>query len=353
MSEHVRNFLKSIKDPFTTIMDDEVSSGEFVGYIDTGSYALNAQISGTIHGGLPTNFITAFVGDSATGKTFFALELVRNFLDANPDGFVVYYDSETATNNEMMKSRGIDTTRVILAEPITVQEFRTHALNVLDAYEKEGENRPPMLMVLDSLGNLSTTKEVEDSAAGKETRDMTRAQVIKSIFRVMTKRLSRLQVPMVIVGHLYSIVGAYIPTKAVSGGTGLIYAATTIIELSKSKDKDGTEVVGVIIKAKANKARLAKENSEIKIRLNYSTGLDRYYGLLEIGEKAGLIKKVSTQYQFPDGTKAYGKNIYETPEKYFTPALLADLDTAAKEIFKYGGEYTSADDEEEEIEDVE
>lgn len=346
MTDRIRKFMKNIDDEFTSLMEDGESSGEFTSYIDTGSYILNAQLSGSIYGGIPSNLITAFAGDSATGKTFFAMECARSFLNDNPEGFIVWYDSETAINKEMMKKRGVDTERVIVAEPITVQEFRTHLTNVLREYEKEGNDRPPMMVILDSLGSLSTTKEVEDAGSGKETRDMTRAQVIKSVFRTLTKPLSRLQVPLIIVNHVYSVVGSYIPQKALSGGSGLVYAATTIIELTKSKDKEDKEVVGVLIKGKALKSRLTKENSQITMRLNYRTGLDRYYGLLELGEKAGLIKKVSTKYQFPNGESAFGKHINENPEKYFTKEVLDLLDAAAKREFMYGHEELVVEEEE-------
>ena len=122
---------------------------------------------------------------------------------------------------------------------------------------------------------LSTTKEVEDTEAGKDTRDMTRAQVVKSIFRVLTLKLGKANVPMLVTNHTYDVVGAYIPTKEMGGGSGLKYASSTIIYLSKKKEKDGKEVVGNIIKAKTAKSRLTKENADAEIRLYY----DKYYEL--------------------------------------------------------------------------
>jgi len=137
MSDFFRNLIKEIKDENTTMAGDGDGSAEFGGFIDTGSYALNAVLSGSIYGGVPDNKVTAFAGESATGKTFFVLGVVRSFLKQNPTGGVVYYDTEAAVTKAMMEERGIDTKRVILAEPDTIQKFKTHALKLLDAYEKQ------------------------------------------------------------------------------------------------------------------------------------------------------------------------------------------------------------------------
>ena len=144
-----------------------------------GSYIFNALLSGSIHGGLPANKITAIAGESATGKTFFVMGMVKSFLDANPDAGVLYFESESAITKQMVIDRGIDPNRMVMIPVTTVQEFRTQAIKVLDNY-LESSNRKPMMFVLDSLGMLSTTKEVEDTSEGKETRDMTRAQVLKA-----------------------------------------------------------------------------------------------------------------------------------------------------------------------------
>jgi RecA/RadA recombinase len=192
-----------------------------------------------------------------------------------------------------------------------------------------------MMFVLDSLGNLSTTKELEDSSEGKETRDMTRAQVIKSVFRVLTLKLGKAGVPMLVTNHTYDVVGSYVPTKEMGGGSGLKYAASTIIHLSKSKEKDGTEIVGNIIKCKAHKSRFTKENSIAETRLFYDSGLDPYYGLLELGEKHGIFSKSAGRYEI-NGVKTYAKTILNDPDKYFTQEIMEKLDDAANKEFKYG-----------------
>ena len=199
--------------------DDGSGSAEFGGFIDTGSFALNAVLSGSLYGGVPDNKISAFAGESATGKTFFVLGIVKSFLEKNPTGGVVYYDTEAAITKQMMQDRGIDTSRVIIAEPDTIQKFKTHALKLIDSYDRQDEKtRPPMMFVLDSLGMLSTSKEMDDSLEGKDTRDMTKSQIIKAAFRVLTLKLARVKIPLLVTNHVYELVGSYVPTKEISGG---------------------------------------------------------------------------------------------------------------------------------------
>ena len=335
MSDFFRTIVKELNDENTTIASDGMASGEFGATIDTGAYILNAALSGTIKGGIPNNKVLCFAGESATGKTFFALGVVKRFLTDNPSGGVFYFDTEAAVTKDMMEERGVDTSRVIISEPESVQQFRHNAIQILDNYIKS-DNKPPMLMVLDSLGQLSTSKELEDTAEGKETRDMTRAQVLKATFRVLTLKLAKAKVPLIVTNHVYEVVGSYIPTKEMSGGSGLKYTASQIVFLSKKKDKDGKDVVGNIIKCKMVKSRFTKENKEVEVKLTYDKGLDRYYGLLDLALKYGIFKQISTRIELPDGTKTFGKTINNDPEKFFTEEIMQQLDAAAGQEFKYG-----------------
>ena len=263
--------------------------------------------------------------------------MVKSFLESNPEAGVLYFESESAITKQMVVDRGIDPTRMVILPVTTVQEFRTQALNVLNSYLSQSEaNRKPIMLCLDSLGMLSTTKEVEDTADGKETRDMTRAQVLKAAFRVLTLKLGKAKVPMVVTNHTYDVVGSMFPTKEMGGGSGLKYAASSIVYLSKKKEKDGTEVVGSIVHCKNAKSRLTIENKVVDVRLMYERGLDRYYGLLELALKYDIFKAVSTRIELPDGTKTFGKTINNQPEKFFTPEIMAQLDIAAGKEFKYG-----------------
>ena len=279
--------------------------------------------------------ITALAGESSTGKTYFCLGVVQHFLESDPDSGVIYFESESALSKELIESRSIDSSRMLIVPITTVQEFRTQAIRILDKYLQQDE-RKPLMFVLDSLGMLSTTKEIEDSEAGKETRDMTRAQIVKSIFRVLTLKLGKANVPLIVTNHTYDVVGSYIPTKEMGGGSGLKYAASTIIYLSKKKEKSEKEVVGNLIKAKTAKSRLTKENSEITTRLFYDErGLDRYYGLLELGEKYGIFNRKGNRIVVGDSS-VYPSAILKDPETYFTTEIMEQLDVAASKEFGYG-----------------
>jgi len=337
MPDFLKQIIKETGNEYASLVSEGVEAGDVDTFIDTGSYHFNALLSGSIHGGIPSNKITAIAGESATGKTFFVLGMCKTFLDNNPDAGVIYFESESALTKSLIEDRGIDSERMVIMPVTTVQEFRHQALTVLEKYAEQNEaDRKPILLVLDSLGMLSTTKEVEDTADGKETRDMTRAQVLKAAFRVLTLKLGRTKVPMVITNHTYDVVGAYMPTKEMGGGSGLKYAASTIVYLSKKKEKEGTEVIGNIIHCKTQKSRLSKENMMIDVRLRYETGLDKYYGLLDLATKYGIFKQVSTRIELPDGSKQYAKTIYSDPEKYFTDDILKQIDEAANKEYSYG-----------------
>ena len=332
----LQDVAKEIDNEYASLVSDGIAAGDTNSYIDTGSFIFNSLVSGSIYGGIAGNKITALAGESSTGKTFFCLGVVQHFLESNHYAVVIYFESESAISKQLIDSRGIDTDRMLIVPVTTVQEFRTQAIKILDKYLTQvPDKRQPLMFVLDSLGMLATTKEVEDTEAGKDTRDMTRAQVVKSIFRVLTLKLGKANVPMIVTNHTYDVVGSYIPTKEMGGGSGLKYAASTIIYLSKKKEKDGKEVVGNIVKCKAAKARLTKENSQVEVRLYYDKGLDKYYGLLELGEKYGLWKNVAGRYEM-NGKKVYGKQILAEPETYFTPEIMQALDECAAKEFTYG-----------------
>ena len=337
MNDFLKDIIKETGNEYASLVADGVEAGDVDSYIDTGSYIFNALLSGSIFGGLPSNKVSCIAGESATGKTFFVMGICKHFLDSKPDAGVIYFESESAITKQMVIDRGIDPNRMVIFPVTTVQEFRTQSLKVLEKYLDQDEaDRKPILLCLDSLGMLSTTKEVEDTADGKETRDMTRAQVLKAAFRVLTLKLGRAKVPMVITNHTYDVVGSMFPTKEMGGGSGLKYAASTIVYLSKKKEKDGTEVIGNIVHCKNQKSRLTIENKMVDVRLTYDKGLDRYYGLIDLAVKYGIFKQVSTRIELPDGTKQYGKTINNSPEKYFTDEIMKQIDEAAMKEFKYG-----------------
>jgi RecA/RadA recombinase len=327
MKDFLKEIIKETGNEFASLASEGITAGDVTSFIDTGSYSFNALLSGSIYGGLPGNRITAIAGEAATGKTFFALGILKNYLDKDKDAGVVLFESENAVSKDMIEARGVDSKRVVVVPVSTVQEFRTQAIKILDKYlEQDPKDRQPLMFVLDSLGMLSTTKEMTDTGEGKETRDMTRSQIVKSTFRVLTLKLGQAGVPMLMTNHTYDVIGSMFPQKEMGGGSGLKYAASTIIYLGKRKEKIGTEVVGNIIHCKIYKSRITKENAQIDVKLTYKKGLDKYYGLLELGEEAGIFKKVSTRYEMPDGSKVFGKNVNENPDKYFTKEVLDKIE---------------------------
>ena len=301
--DFLKDIVKEIGGEYTQLAAD---IDETEKYVDTGSYIFNALVSGSIFGGVSGNKITAIAGESSTGKTFFSLAVVKNFLDTNPDGYCLYFDTEAAITKSLVESRGIDTSRLVVVNVVTIEEFRGKALKAVDLYlKKPVEERKPCMFVLDSLGMLSTEKEITDALNDKQVRDMTKSQLVKGAFRMLTLKLGQANVPLLVTNHTYDVIGAYVPTKEMGGGSGLKYAASTIIYLSKKKEKDGTEVVG------------------------------NYYGLLELGEIGGLWKNVAGRYEI-DGKKIYAKQILKEPEVYFTEEVMEQLDQIARKEFSYG-----------------
>ena len=331
--DFLKDIVKEIGDDYTKLAADIDETETFV---DTGSYIFNGLVSGSIFGGVSGNKITAIAGESSTGKTFSAQQWLKISLTLILMG-IAYTLTLSLVNKSLLESRGIDLSRLVVVNVVTVEEFRSKALKAVDIYlKKPADERKPCMFVLDSLGMLSTEKEITDALNDKQVRDMTKSQLIKGAFRMLTLKLGQANIPMIVTNHTYDVIGAYVPTKEMGGGSGLKYAASTIIHLSKKKEKDGTDIVGNLIKAKTAKSRLSKENQDVTVRLYYDErGLDRYYGLLELGEAAGMWKNVAGRYEI-DGKKVYAKAILKDPDTYFTEEVMQQLDAAAKKIFSYG-----------------
>jgi len=307
------------------------------GFIGTGSYILNAQLSGSIYGGIPNNRVTAIAGEQATGKTFYAIGIASTFLNDHPDGAVFYFDSEAAATPDLFRDRGLDPARVWHFPIDTIEEFRTQMIRILDNLLKTPEkDRKPLLIILDSLGMLASQKELQDAMDDKQVRDMTKSQTIKSVFRIITSKLGKLKIPMIVTNHTYKTMNPYGDPTDMGGGSGLKYAASTIITLTKSKEKDSSkEIIGNIIKVKTYKSRLTKENTQIATRLFFdSRGLDQYYGLLELGEKYGIFIRKGNRILIGESS-VYPSAILSDPNKYFTKEVMQALDEAASKEFKY------------------
>jgi RecA/RadA recombinase len=335
--DFLQQVIKDSKNEYAALVSDGIAAGDVESFVDTGSYIFNALVSGSLFGGIPSNKITAIAGESGTGKTFFCLSVVRNFLNSDPDAGVIYFETESAISKQMIESRGIDSKRMVIFPVDTIEEFRTQAVRIIDKYmEQPKAERKPLMFVLDSLGMLATNKEVQDASDDKNVRDMTKAQLTKSVFRILTLKLGKANIPMLVTNHTYDVVGSYVPTKEMGGGSGLKYSASTIIYLSKKKEKDGTELIGNIIKCEAKKSRLTREGSKVETRLFFDErGLEKHYGLLELGERAGIWKNVAGRYEV-DGKKVYGKEILKNPDQYLTDEVMAKLEEHAQVEFLYG-----------------
>jgi RecA/RadA recombinase len=332
------DFLKTLTDDeaFKHLTDDD-SAAEFGTTIDSGSYLLNALLSGSLFGGFPDNKVLALAGESTVGKTYFGLSLVASFLQVNPKGLVLYFDTEAAVTRRMFEGRGINPARIAISNIDTVEKFRTQALTALTKYEAhEEDTRPPMMFVLDSLGGLASEKELKDSLEGNFVGDMTRAKAIRATFRMLRLKLAKLKVPMIVTNHTYQQIGAYVPTTIMAGGQGLKYAADIVIELSKKLDKNAEgEIQGFIIKAKLAKGRFTRERTVVETLLSYEKGLNRYHGLLEHAVDLGVVKSTGKKFTFPDGKDVFRKKIDEDPQAFWTDAVLKTLDEKIAPLFLY------------------
>lgn len=334
-----KNIIKNIRDESTDILDGDLFKNEAATYIDTGSYMLNGLLSASIFGGVAGNKITAFAGEEATGKTFFALNILKNFQSQNPDGYIAYSDTEFALSPEMFGAHGLDPSHIVLSRPVTVEEYRKKCIQILDGYiNLKEKDKPPLVMVLDSLGNLSSEKEVEEAEKDSGVKDMTKQAVIKATLRVLSlKYLAKANVPLIVTNHVYASMSLYTP-KQMSGGSGLKYLASTICYLSKAKDKDDKtkETLGNIVTVRLKKGRFSREDSTCEVKLSHKHGMDRYYGLLDISEEYDIVKRIGNQYEMPDGSKHFRKEIEADGAKFFSDdTLLKRIDEAVKDKYAY------------------
>lgn len=326
--------LKSAKNEYASVVADGVLAGDVTDWFDTGSYAFNAVISGSLFKGIPEGKVTTLAAESATGKTFIALQTVKNFLEKYPNSACMYFESEGALTKEMIEERGIDSKRIFILPVVTVQEFRNQIFNILDAYAEDPE-KGRLMCVLDSLGNLSTEKSQADAKSGNVAKDFTKASELKATFTSITLKLSKLKVPLVVTNHLYSTMDQYSPWE-MSGGAALKYVGSTTIFLYKRKLKDSAgKIAGNDLRCKALKSRFTRENSEVNVALKYESGLDKYYGLLDLALQTGVFGKDSTRVVIPSGKKVFGKTIMDNPEEYFTQEVLEEIDKRLPKIFSY------------------
>ena len=337
MSDYLKEVLKAVKNDYADVASNGIAAGDITGFIDTGSYLLNALMSGSIYQGIPNSKIAIFGSPEGVGKTFILLSTIKTFLDDNPTGCVFLFESESALSKDMMEERGLDTKRIIVFPVVTVEEFRHQMVVILDNYIEQKEKRP-VFFGLDSLGMLSTNKEIGDITEGKDTRDMTRSQLLKAAFRVITLKLGRVKVPLFCTNHTYQTMEMF--SKSVqSGGSGGKYASSVMVSMTKRKVKDGKDLQGNIVTCTLDKGRLCKEGSKVEIYIDFANGLSRYHGLVEEAVNAGIWKKAGNRidvYNNDTDKAIYPKAIYADPEKFFTKEILDKIDVWVGTKYKYG-----------------
>jgi len=290
--------------------------------IQTDVPIINVALSGNLDGGL-TPGLTMFAGPSKHFKTAFALLMAKSYMNKYDDAVVLFYDSEFGTPQSYFDAFGIDTERV-LHTPITdVEQLKHDIMNQLQNIEKTDK----VIIVLDSIGNLASKKEVEDSIEGKSVADMSRAKQMKSLFRMVTPHLTIKDIPMVVVNHTYKEIGMF-PKDIVGGGTGSYYSADTIWILGRQQDKDGTEIVGYNFIINVEKSRYVREKSKIPVTVSFGGGINKWSGLLDIALEGNFVSKPSNGWYAKvdqeTGEVLEKKRFADTQTEEFWKDILAD-----------------------------
>ena len=255
--------------------------------IPTSVPIINVALSGRLDGGL-TPGITMWAGPSKHFKTAFSLLMAKSYLDKYPDAALLFYDSEFGTPQSYFDTFGIDTKRVIHTPLTDVEQLKFDIMHQLTNVDR-GDH---LIIVIDSIGNLASKKEVEDALEGKSVADMTRAKQLKSLFRMVTPHLNLKDIPLVVVNHTYMEIGLY-PKAIVGGGTGAMYSADNVYILGRQQEKDGTEIVGYNFIINVEKSRYVKEKSKIPVSVSFEGGLSKWSGLLDVALESGHVIKPS------------------------------------------------------------
>jgi len=248
---------------------------------------VNVALSGSIDGGL-TPGLTVLAGPSKHFKTNFALLMAAAYLKKYPEAIMMFYDSEFGSPASYFESFGIDTTRVLHTPIVNVEHLKFDVVNQLEAIERGDK----VIIVIDSVGNLASKKELEDAINEKSVADMSRAKALKGLFRMVTPYLAMKNIPMIAINHTYQEIGLF-PKAIVSGGTGIYYSASNIWIMGRQQEKTGTEVTGYNFVINIEKSRYVKEKSKIPIAVSWAGGIERYSGLLDVALDGGYVGKPS------------------------------------------------------------
>lgn len=285
--------------------------------IPTSIPVINVALSGRLDGGF-TPGITMWAGPSKHFKTAFSLLMAKSYLDKYPDAALLFYDSEFGTPQGYFETFGIDQDRVLHTPIKDVEELKFDIMQQLNSVER-GEH---LMVIIDSIGNLASKKEVEDAMEGKSVADMSRAKQMKSLFRMITPHLNLKDIPMVVVNHTYKEIGMY-PKDIVGGGTGSYYSADNIFILGRQQEKDGTELTGYNFIINVEKSRYVKEKSKIPVSVSFEGGISRWSGLLDIALESGHVTKPSNGWYARKGEETKWR-IKDTDCKEFWLPILTD-----------------------------
>jgi len=389
------NTLKKISGNEFAFTIEEENPYEVKEWIDTGCYALNAVLSdGDINKGIPKGKRVMISGESGVAKSLFVSIIIKAFLDQTKNAKVVFFESEASTVIEMAKQIGIPDDQILILPVQTVEEFRTQASNIIDkiveangkieawnaAAKIENEkavkkakgkkdkpelkklkDRHEIIMVCDSLGNLGTIAEStiirtdkRSKKGGSQTRDMTRAQLIRGMSRTISLKIAMAQIPFLLVNHTYKVMSEYAEDET-SGGGGVKYMSDISLVLTKAKEKDSAkQQIGIMVTLKTRKSRYMKENKEVKVLISFSRGMYRFSDLVNKAAELKVFKKDAQSYVLPDGSKAKMKDVRQHASKYITGDVLEQLRKAILTDFGFGMEdkkFSFFDDMEEDIDD--
>ena len=261
---------------------------------------LNVALSGSLDGGI-TPGLTVLAGPSKHFKTSFALKMAASYLSAKPDAVMLFYDSEFGSPQSYFETFDIDTSRVLHVPITNVEELKFDLVNQLEAMDKEDD----VIIVIDSIGNLASKKELEDALDEKSVADMSRAKALKGLFRMVTPYLTMKNIPLLAVNHTYKEIGLF-PKDIVGGGTGIYYSADNIWIIGRRQNKTGTEITGYDFIINVEKSRFVKEKSKIPVSVSWEGGIDQYSGLLDVALASGVVTKPSNGwYQKVNEEKKY------------------------------------------------
>jgi RecA/RadA recombinase len=285
--------------------------------IQTSVPALNVALSGKLEGGL-TPGLTIFAGPSKHFKTAFAMLLAKSFQTKYPDGVILFYDSEFGAPQSYFENFGIDTNKVIHTPITDIEQLKHDVMKQINEIERSDN----VMIIVDSVGNLASKKEVDDALDGKSVADMTRAKQMKSLFRMITPHLTIKDIPMVVVNHTYMEIGMF-PKAIVSGGTGIYYSADNIFIIGRQQEKQGTEIVGYNFIINVEKSRFVREKSKIPIEVTFEGGISKWSGLLDMALESGhVVKPNNGWYQNAKEEKKY--RLADTYNKEFWMPILTD-----------------------------